>query len=141
MLGSLSRKEWVSVFNYLIRGVVVDWLRWQIQIPIKACILCFFIVLTPSLVIFTKQIAAITENHGQLTINSCPSRSELVWRVWVVNLTFRDSQLKASFEKCVPLKQIICFLIAKKNRGLSLIPKTLRHNSKYQLAVLPSLES
>ena len=70
MLGSLSRKEWVSVFNYLIRGVVVDWLRWQIQIPIKACILCFFIVLTPSLVIFTKQIVAITDDNAQLTVNS-----------------------------------------------------------------------
>jgi hypothetical protein len=113
MLGSPSQKEWVPVFNYLIRGVEVDWFRWEIQIPIKACVLCFFIFLTPSLVIFTKQTAAITDNHGQLTVNSYPSRSELVWRVWAVNLTFRDSQLKASYGKCVPLKQIIGFFIAK----------------------------
>ena len=80
-LGYLSRIEWVAVFNYLILGVLVDWFRWEIQIPIKASVLCFFIVLTPSLVIFTKQTAAITDNYGQLTINSCPPRSELVWRV------------------------------------------------------------
>jgi hypothetical protein len=44
----------------MLNSSVGDWHRWEINIPIKAGVFTFFIVLTPSLVIFTK---ADRRNH------------------------------------------------------------------------------